>query len=392
MQRYLICFFLFVIVSAIMDDDPAGSSEFIRIKLRYHYGSQWDFTLINTNINKSIYAIPDLSSSYSLIYESIFRRDIIEESSIINNNTEIEFRGKTIQVAKLYDSFKLKTNKELFANLTYYYTNDYVPGLSSILGFAYSFPSDSYSIIHQLYIQSIIPSKAFALIDKYESQSLFLGGIPSEYTQNKKHSYIDIIGMGNKWDFYVNSIRIKNETKETKYELKRYAYFITLEAHIYAPRDFFDRLVNEFFSELLTERHCHVLEKEPTRYFLCSIHYNVRMGIVVFSINGFEYTFTSESLWSCGEEFCIFSIRESPASDQWMIGSDFYGLFSLLFDYDKKRVDLYTRIVKVSNGKDNANAIDNNKTAKTIIITGVVIILIGIGILIYMQMVIKKKS
>lgn len=392
MLSYLIYFFIIQDIKTNNDtEEPIG---YIKIKLDHFFSNFYDIP-IYINSNKKKLAIPDLNSSYTLIYDDL-KKSEIDISSFTTNSEEIIYRNKLINISTFQKEFTIEASKNITISLTYYYTLDYLSTIHSILGFGYSFDNDSYSIIHQLLYKGLITSASFAFSPKYETPFLFLGGIPSIYTANRNYSYINIIGNSNKWDFYIDAFSIKNETKESKYKIKRYAYFVSLESFIFAPSDLFEQLVSFYLSDFSLKGHCHILDKISNRYILCSIHPKIRMGNLTFLINGYEYSFTAENFWSCGEEYCIFSIKENIEENQWVIGSDFVGMFSMLFDYENKRVNIYSKriqVIKVSNESSNTLSYnDNIGTLKCIIIIEMIISLIGLITLIFIQRIINIKS
>ena len=104
--------------------------------------------------------------------------------------------------------------------------------------------------------------------------------------------------------------------------------------------------------------------------------------------SNYSFIFNSEFLWEEKNGYKYFKIiKHEFYNEYWYFGKPFFQKYHLVFDYDNKKIGLYTKILNEGEKDDNNNK-NKNLIIFIIVIIGLIII---IGVLIYILIKNYKK-
>ena len=269
----------------------------------------------------------------------------------------------------------------------------------------------------------LISNLIFSL--KYESGSsdkgkLYIGAYPhlinnncykEEYYLNDKASKI----FSNvEWAFYINEIKSGINIIENNADA--YLYFEI--GYIIGTQKYFDFLFSldswkEYFSNKNNKCHEAVFkindfEKNDIYQKLVdyyTIYYcdkdvdikKINIGDLYFmeKMLNYSFHFASEDLWEEKNGFKYFKIiKQKYNNEYWYLGKPFFEKFQLIFDYDNKKIGLYSKIFSDNDVNDDKNS-GQNIIIYILIILGLSIIIVGLIFLIikiYKKFPKKKKA
>lgn len=169
-----------------------------------------------------------------------------EEQSKISNSQLIydhnEYKAKQVE-----DLFGFGNYRGLLTHFNYFYItrsvhsidNSMLPMSNGVIGLAYEFTNEKYSLIHQLKDKGIIDHLSFSIVD---TSQIYLGGISPEDTIDRYQSSCDVIeNISNEteahWACSLRKVIIRNNTQTLTYlNGKDYTVLFTLEQYRnYAP-------------------------------------------------------------------------------------------------------------------------------------------------------------
>ena len=109
----------------------------------------------------------------------------------------------------------------------------------------------------------------------------------------------------------------------------------------------------------------------------------------------YSFHFASEDLWEEKNGFKYFKIiKQKYNNEYWYLGKPFFEKFQLIFDYDNKKIGLYSKIFSDNDVNDDKNN-GQNIIIYILIILGLSIIIVGLIFLIikiYKKFPKKKKA
>lgn len=280
-------------------------------------------------------------------------------------------------------------------------TQDVVITDSSVLAFAFNVDKANYSIVHLYKQEGIITKKQFGI---YRNKDIiygdttskggvaYIGGFPTNITNSLYENAIHVVNSGkyNYWSVplqYVFIGEISYMYTNKYYEVNTISYVSTAREDIVVPKQFYQEyIVNYYFKEAFVNNVC-VLKNHTDYTVTCQCEYITSFDSVSFVINGKDYVIESKYLFKRLETACTFIISQHVDEDDnsWILGVYFIWQYQTLFDYDGKRVVLYSD--KEINNIDLNALFPGKKIFKTfmIMISIIIIISISCGVIRYIK-------
>lgn len=333
------------------------------------------------NFNFTTIISLDLNSTFTWIYNRIVDKYNINGSIIIKDHIKLSYGGFTLLGNEEKTKFSLPESEDKSITLQLYTISTSVPGMHGSYALGHTFTDVKYSIVHQYYLMGYINSLSFSIINEKNNQSLYLGGIPDNYTEGRYQSSCDALRNQTNWSCYLSQIAIQTSEKQFISNVNSIFYFNNVDWFSYCPSYFMDDLIENFFKKEMQANDCFFLEKRPKRVIVCVSTDINKKGNITFTIGDYVYTLRLEEYWMCGEELCRFGIIESPNDNQFAFGTLFYQKFNILFDYQKSKISFYS-FQSIEKVLFNENINRNKTLIKSIWIGIVIFLLIGIAIVV----------
>jgi hypothetical protein len=254
------------------------------------------------------------------------------------------------------------------------------------ISLAYSYHNESFSILHYLYTNKIIPHKSFAI--KYDEDSttsglMYLGGIPNHIVKNYSYySKCKVNNLSDKWACELTSIQFNGKY----YNHTIYPYFQTNSIYILSSSKFIEYIENVFFGKLLDEFICEIVGTWDSKEYQCicdRIPDDLKMSFV---LDGIIFTLNKDELFKKSHNMCLFLIKENfLVKDQWVFGSIFYSKYLTYFDQEAGTITFYSnnKFLYERNGLDD---ITKN------VIRKIYIVLIGVLFIWFIILVLFNKN
>lgn len=318
--------------------------------------------------NKGVYrTYIDTVAQHSFFFETNgYNKSVI--SPQYQNQTEVSFtyENNSYSGTPTDDIFSFETdNNEPFGFSFLLVTKEKQSLIfQGILALPFKFNDEKYSLIHQLKYKGIIDHLSFSIIHNNNKTLLNIGFIPIEYTKNKYHSYCDVSGRNFKWECLITEATIRNEEAFLNYSVnndndKHHVYFDNMSDNIYVPFTFYYQIIETFYRKLIDSLQCIYRDKYVTKQLICLDVNSAKIANMTFGIGEYRYTIDFSSLWYCGD-FCFFLVYGSENEREWRFGNRFTNHFTMLFNYEDKRVNFYS-----NNGVEEIEGIASalNKTS-----------------------------
>lgn len=327
----------------------------------------------------------DLASNYTLLYPS---QSYIKTLTILDPNVTYVENSKSFPCQLAEDSFYFQNNRDkVISKLLFLLPIDMSsppkPNSHGHLSLNYRNANESYSLLHQLKHEGLIDSLSFSIVERND---IYFGGIPLEREQNRTKSSCAINPDLNGWScqLYYVSISTKKKSINATYDNDvnlAYVTFTTDNYKNYAPKAFYNNILNVLYKTEIENNHFKLVNSDLNKQMYYFNRGEKIVGNVTFVIGDYSYVIPSKDFWLCDEDYCDFTVTENPAGDYWILGSDFLKHYDVLFDYERKLVQLYsdegvTRVRSDTNAKKINRAIVMIKFNLIII----VVLILGIGI------------
>jgi hypothetical protein len=211
------------------------------------------------------------------------------------------------------------------------------------ISFAYSFQNESFSVLHQLYKNKIIPHKSFAiqLDDPFTSSGImYIGGIPKQLLSNYSYSSQCFVNKTiNQWSCELTSIELNGEV----YNNVIYPSFQTNTIRILSPKGFMDYVEKVYFRDLIKDSKCLKVERYEVDEIQCSCEDIPENFTMHFEINGNIFTLNRTELFEKVRSTCTFMIQENYLDDkQWVFGSIFFYKYLTYFNTETSSITFYS--------------------------------------------------
>lgn len=368
------------------------------ISLPYHRHYLNDYIQLHSKQSSLTYKCTvDLTSSNSWYLE-----DETDSHNAITNGLKSErrllsTRNGLFQGEYVNKTFSFEEHHDNISGLPIFYLikpedivmNEYP---KCVLGLGHSTKEEKYSLLQELKVKGQITHASFGI--SFPNFRVFLGGLPLEF-RNKDHSNCNIINKSDpRWNCKLLFITYKNKSIEYKYKTTNETSFVIFSSDnniTQVPEHFFSYMIDTIFHEMIMAHVCFISKGiSHERLLYCDPNDFIKKGNVTFVIEDFSYTILFEQFWACLKFFCYFSFKENKDGNYWMLGSDFYYKYTILFDDEEQKIHFYSdqgvksfSLTPVS----DTNEFKSNRLLKLILITIMIISSIGIGL----SMIIKKK-
>ena len=329
------------------------------------------------------------------IYNQLTKFDLIHDYSIFSlsrnlppeehllENTSFWFYEKQINATKAYGSLKSKDGS---IELSRFETNvlihsDELNGRGTI-GLSFKFDNENSSFIHLLKRKGDIEhlSFAFSPINKLEGD-MYIGGIPSEKINNKYKASLSVNQSRKTWGINIDKVVVNFNNQEHIYYNTHYSYINTFDDRIFVPNDFFDFLCNTTFVSYFQKKICYLTDDRPDRRHInCNITEISNFPDLVFYIDGYKFPLDYKNLFrALPNKNSYFIIQTNyydlENQDMFNIGSYFFDYFLINFDYETKKIELY------SNNPFETYVENKYAITKVMLIINIVILICCIGYL-----------
>ena len=265
--------------------------------------------------------------------------------------------------------------------------------------------SEEAFFITNLKHKNLISNLIFSI--KYESDDkgkLYIGAYPHIIDSNKyKENYFKVDNAAQiytKIEWALNFQEIKLGTNSIESNCKAFLYLEI--GYIIGTKHFFDFLLSlDIWNKYFNNDKCHKtkfniddyeknivdskLADEFTLYY-CDKDIDItkiNIGELTFLDKSISYSFnfSFSELWEEKNGYKYFKIIQHDYYNEfWYFGKPFFKKFQMVFDYDNKKIGLYTQIIE--NGQiDNNNNKKQNIYIYILIIIGLVIIIVGLIII-----------
>lgn len=315
----------------------------------YDYDSEKIQFVIGSSL-QTIQATMDLNAKSTWLFKNQLKNYTSDNLRIINSNMSISFESynQSLNADYIEDMFYLNGNKHNAILFSFFLIDQEPPsyhGQRSALAFPFKFDNERNSIVHIYKSKGFIDHLSFGLKRDTREKILRIGGLAEEDKYNKTHSYFDVIGKKDRWDFTVTCgiIQVGPESKVFKTDrYTNYGYLDTTDEIMTVPTSFFD-LIIAFYNKSIESRLCQIYTfKNGRRQLNCLNINSLSIGKVVIEIGNYQYNLHISDLWICETvDDCEFVIMDDPVNNHWKLGTKFYHKTNVLFDYEDRKVHFY---------------------------------------------------
>lgn len=299
----------------------------------------------------------DIKYPYNWVTRSFYEKHL-SSINCINHTIEVPFEvpkdnyysHKTYNSKILKGYFKISSNNELnytFLNFNYVDIGYYDRG-QIILGLGYKISKYYDNFLQSFYNEKIIDYLAFSFTNNNNNRFIHLGGIPKEFSNNKRYTECNVLGNNRGfWDCSLTKILINNNTYDVHGEVS----FDNRNKYIFVPRAFNEYLMNTYFKDGIESNQCW-----RSIFVYCVEMYYVRLPNIIIVIEDSEYLMIPQELFQDdfkdkGKAY-KFMIKDN-FEDSWIFGKPLLDKYNTLFDYQKNKIFFFT--VEELNIKHNIN-------------------------------------
>ena len=341
----ILCISIYIILLKIIKSLKNDFRSFNLLKLSNVYYVELYMNYID-NSSKTIIVMVDINAEFTLmaIPYLCINKNIMGKFS---ETKDLLFKD-TIVPARVITSTVLISN-EVVENYTFYNIDDMnlFHFLRPYIPLAYSFSNETFSITHSLYNKKIIQHKKFSF-DPILSQ-LHIGGVPFDSINGKYSSKCQVRSKYKKWGCTMNYAYIGNLNNYTQiYNNKnRYAYFISTESKIYAPKYFFDFMQNKLLKEQFDNGLCTLNNDTFANFFSCKCELFDKLYKIYFSFDEREFSIPMRSIlfkspFEEKNDKCDLLIYNKANNNDWILGVSFLNNFVTVFDYEDSTIKFYS--------------------------------------------------
>ena len=258
-------------------------------------------------------------------------------------------------------------------------------------GFAYYFPDEKNSIVHQLKAQGLIDHLSFALIpynSKNKNGIIYFGGIPLMEEEKYKYKAVCKEAFNTVyWGSQLNKIIFN----DYEYSVNNTVYFLSAKGNFIIPEDVMNELTNNtIVHQYFIDNRCELAIQTGRHFIKCSTQaykefYTQYIQLIYFVIDNNYFRFSFNELFTCVFDSCVSNFYSyDEMSSQWIFGNFFLYKYGVNFDYENNTITflsndpfVYQKPIKITN-----NIMKNL----------FVIISILVGILLIYNIIIKYKE
>lgn len=310
----------------------------------------FDYLHITINIGDpyvSYYLPIDINLNKSWFIERDNNQHLSVESKIIQRDVKFFYFDLNIIGKLVEDNFNLNKNDKVVTFQYLLISTQYFQYLkdNGALGMSFKYNNTKDSFIHQYLSKGYIDQLSFGFFRNtiIGKKYFFLGSMPHNGTENKTHSYCDVIGRDSRWDCIISNAYIKYNYTNYPFEMEDnvYVYFDSVNESILFPTTFYDFLIQVYFLEAIEKGLC-LIKEYNKKQLLCWELFDFTESEIVLTIGKFNYTLNINNYWDCVDDFCVFLILENSQNDDYVLGKMFFQTYNLLFNYESKQVHIYS--------------------------------------------------
>lgn len=300
------------------------------------------------NSKQDISLCLDMCNNFTWISYYLYKRHLSSSFEIINNETQFSLLNETIPSYLSKESLEVHSNTNtpiIINDFLFYYPKINVPDYAGIdsIGLGCYFNNTKYSFVHLLYEHGVIKYKSFMFVPMtFNKGSIYFGKVTSDVV-NKAFVYeINIHDhMSNKWNVGFEGVE---HDGRIAYQKKENVYFDCKEDFILAPMDYFTYVNNTVFKVLIHKGICNVSYNTNMNsvFYYCKCEEIKEEGDVVFMFGNVGVVVKFMELFEREYDMCYYLIKNNHKDDKWVFGNTFLSLFPIEFDYEKKKVLIYS--------------------------------------------------
>lgn len=263
----------------------------------------------------------------------------------------VEQKEKKVQIFK--ETLTLVENKKIsIPNFSLYYLENFTELSHEGLALGRLFENETFSLIHQLYLNKYITKKGFGFSEE-ENESgkgvIYFGNLPQEVTMEKVKGKIYVKDTNdNKWNTKVTKVLInqgKNDIIEYIPTFNK-SYFDVNENTIYVPESFMFYLNETVFKHLIQDKYCTFSDRFDTKqyHFECSCSVIQSFPEITFVIDNIGLTMKNYDLFEEAFGYCYFLIESNypEFGDLWIFQTPLINKLTTFFDYDDNSISFYS--------------------------------------------------
>ena len=263
----------------------------------------------------------------------------------------VEQKEKKVQIFK--ETLTLVENKKIsIPNFSLYYLENFTELSHEGLALGRLFENETFSLIHQLYLNKYITKKGFGFSEE-ENESgkgvIYFGDLPQEVTMEKVKGKIYVKDTNdNKWNTKVTKVLInqgKNDIIEYIPTFNK-SYFDVNENTIYVPESFMFYLNETVFKHLIQDKYCTFSDRFDTKqyHFECSCGVIQSFPEITFVIDNIGLTMKNYDLFEEAFGYCYFLLESNypEFGDLWIFQTPLINKLTTFFDYDDNSISFYS--------------------------------------------------
>ena len=244
----------------------------------------------------------------------------------------------------------------LMYNLPIYWDNN---TLFVGISFSYNYHNDSFSFLHELKRKNVISKMIYGFSPINEVTGFFyIGGVPKSQKQNQEKIECNV--QNNKWGCEINDVFFSDDSLNIKYRMniKTKALFQVGYRHTIAPKSFMNMFRNIFLSKLYKEGICYDKERKQMNYIEIECKnvngfYESIPSFMNFVIDNKVLQIKMKKIISAFSHVGVldtitFDICQSTIDTEeniWVIGANIMKMLDSEFNYEQKKVFLYSDIL-----------------------------------------------
>jgi hypothetical protein len=301
------------------------------------------------NSKQDISICLDMCNNFTWISYYLYKRHLSTSLQIINNDTQFTLVNETIPSYLFKDGLDMYcSNMNMFINVNdfaFYYPKVRVPEYFGVdaIGLGCYYDNTKYSLVHLLYEHNVITYKSFMFVPMtFNKGSVYFGKVTSDVV-NKEFVYeINVQDeRSSKWNVKFEGVE---HGGRVGYQKKENVYFDCKEDFVLAPMDYFKYVNSTVFKGLINKGICNVSYNTNMNsvFYYCKCEGIKEEGDVVFWFGNVGVVVKFNELFEREYDMCVYLIKNNHKEEKWVFGNTFLSLFPIEFDYEKKKVLIYS--------------------------------------------------
>ena len=219
------------------------------------------------------------------------------------------------------------------------------------IGFSLKVNEESVSFIHQLKKNGKISKLQYSFNPTTNSEEglFYIGGIPNDViNKNKYKAELKVNTNYSYWSVNLTKIHFDNIT----FDNTQIAYFDSGNDYIYLPEEYYNTLDITYFERFQND--CSKVSFfEVLFMFVCNVEILSELPPFNFEFNDYEISIEAYRLFTYLDGNYVLDMRKNSGNNNIILGGKFLKHFISTFDYENKKVTLYSDINPIIyKGKD----------------------------------------